>query len=119
LKKDEVTAEPVRSQFGYHVIKQTDRKPASKQSFEEAKPQIVNYLGNERKNQAVQGVLDDLRGKAKVDVKLPPLPAPGAGAGPAGATPPAPAPEAKPEPKRQPVEAVTPPVSAPPVEPKK
>jgi peptidyl-prolyl cis-trans isomerase C len=117
LKKDEVTAEPVRSQFGYHVIKQTDRKPASKQSFDEAKPQIVGFLGNERKNGAVQTVLTDLRGKAKVDVKLPPPPAPEAA--PSVATPPVSAPEAKPQPKRQPVEAVTPPVSAPPVEPKK
>jgi peptidyl-prolyl cis-trans isomerase C len=106
----------VRSQFGYHVIKQTDRKPASKQSFDEAKPQIVGHLGNERKNGAVQTVLTDLRSKAKVDVKLPP-PAPEAA--PSVAAPPASAPEAKPQPKRQPVEAVTPPVSAPPVEPKK
>ena len=115
---DEVTAEPVRSQFGYHVIKLTDRKPGAKQSFDEAKPQIVGFLGNERKNAAVQTLLTDLRGQAKVDVKLPPPPAAPEGA-PAVATPPVAAPEAKPQPKRQPVEAVTPPVSAPPIEPKK
>jgi peptidyl-prolyl cis-trans isomerase C len=103
LKKDEVTAEPVRTQFGYHVIKVTDRKPAEKQKFEEVKPQIVEYLGREKKNEAIQTVLTDLREKSKVEVKLPP-PAP------AAAIPGAPG---------VPVEAVTPPVTVPPAEGKK
>lgn len=107
LKKDEVTTEPVRSNFGYHVIKVTDRKAASKQAFEEAKGQIVDFLGREKKNEAVEGVLKNLRTEAKVEVKLPPP------AAPAATTPPVAAPEAAP--KSKPVEAVTPPVSAPPV----
>jgi peptidyl-prolyl cis-trans isomerase C len=107
LKKDEVTPEPVRSNFGYHVIKVTDRKPASKQEFAEAKPQIVDFLGREKKNDAVQVVLKDLREHAKVEVNLPPPAAPSA------ATPPVAVPNATPAPARKPVEAVTPPVSAP------
>jgi peptidyl-prolyl cis-trans isomerase C len=113
LKKDEVTPEPVRSNFGYHVIKVTDRKAASKQAFDEAKPQIVDYLGREKKNDAVQVVLKDLREHAKVEVKLPPPAAPSA------ATPPVAVPDATPAPQRKPVEAVTPPVTAPPVPPAK
>jgi peptidyl-prolyl cis-trans isomerase C len=113
LKKDEVTPEPVRSDFGYHVIKVTDRKPASKQAFEAAKPQIVDFLGSEKKNDAVQVVLKDLRENAKVDVKLPPPAAPSA------ATPPVAVPDATPGPQRKPVEAVTPPVTAPAVPPAK
>jgi peptidyl-prolyl cis-trans isomerase C len=113
LKKDEVAQEPVRSNFGYHVIKVTDRKPAAKQSLDEAKPQIVDYLGREKKNEAVQGVLKGLRDQAKVELKLPPPAAPSA------TTPPVAAPTGAPEPKRKPVEAVTPPVSAPPAPPAK
>ncbi len=107
LKKDEVTTEPVRSNFGYHVIKVTDRKAATKQSFDDAKPQIVDFLGREKKNDAVQGVLKDLRDHAKVEMKLPPAPAPSA------TTPPVAVPDAAPAPAKKPVEAVTPPVTAP------
>ena len=117
LKKDEITPEPVRSQHGYHVIKVTDRKAASTQSFEEAKPNIVEFLGRERKGIAMQTVLQNLRDQAKVDIKLPP-PAPPVNELLQGA-PGAAAPQPKAAPKRQPVEAVTPPVSAPPPEPKK
>lgn len=104
LQKDEVAKEPVRSNFGYHVIKVTDRKAASKQSFDEAKTQIVEFLGREKKNAAVEEVLKNLRDTAKIDIKLPPPAAP-------APMPPTAAPEAAP--KSAPVEAVTPPVSAP------
>jgi len=117
LKKDEITQEPVRSKHGYHVIKVTDRKAASTQSFDEAKASIVDFLGRERKGMAMQTVLQNLRDQAKVDIKLPPPAAPVDGL--LQGTPGAAAPQPKAAPKRQPVEAVTPPVSVPPVEPKK
>ena len=68
LKKDEVTAEPVRTQFGYHVIKVTDRKDASKQAFDAAKPQIVAFLSQEKKKAAIDGVIAGMRAKADVKV---------------------------------------------------
>lgn len=107
LKKGEVTPEPVRTQFGYHVIKATDRKDGSKQPFAEAKEKITGHLNNQKKQQAAGALVASLREKAKVDIKLPPPPpAPSPGAVP-GAAAPVPAPE------RKPVEAVTPPVSVP------
>ncbi len=68
LQKDEVSPEPVRSEFGYHIIKVTDRKAVGKQPFEEAKPQIVSYLSRERKRLAIDELIAVMRQKA--DVKL-------------------------------------------------
>jgi parvulin-like peptidyl-prolyl isomerase len=120
LKKDEVTQKPVRTQFGIHVIKATDKKEATMQPFAEAKEKITGYLNNQKKQAAAGELVASLREKAKVEIKLPappPAPAlpPGAlppGAAPKGAAAPAPA-------NRKPVEAVTPPVSVPPEPPKK
>lgn len=77
LKKDEVTAEPVRTEFGYHVIKVTDRKEATKHPFDEAKPKIVAYLAGEKKKAAIDGVIAGMRAKADVKVNAAaPAPAP-------------------------------------------
>lgn len=110
MKVGDVSDMPLRTQFGLHIIKVTDRKEARTVPFEEAKEKITGHLNNQGKGEAVQKVLAGLREKAKVDILLPqpeppatatPVPQPGAAA---------PAPEQK----SAPVEAVTPPVSAPP-----
>ena len=114
LKKGEVSKEPVRSQFGYHIIKVTDRKEGKTNTFEESKELIKNRNGMDRKRGVYDQVFAELRAKAKVVINLPdPTPPPQAPA--AEATPPV----AAPKPKGPPVEAVTPPVSAPPVPEKK
>ena len=71
LKKDEVSPEPVRTQFGYHIIKVTDRKAGGKQAFDEAKPQILAYLTREKKRIAIDEVVGGLRAKADVKINLP------------------------------------------------
>jgi peptidyl-prolyl cis-trans isomerase C len=71
LKKDEITEEPVRTQFGYHIIKVTDRKPPGKQTLDEAKPQILAHLTRERKRVAIDGVIAGLRSGAEVKINLP------------------------------------------------
>jgi peptidyl-prolyl cis-trans isomerase C len=80
LKKDEVSAEPVRTEFGYHVIKVTDRKESGKQGFDEAKPNIVAYLSNQKKKAAVDELIVAMRSKAEVKMNLaaPAAPAPAA-----------------------------------------
>ena len=70
LKKDEVAPEPVRSEFGYHVIKVTDRKAGGKQAFDEAKPRILAYLSQERKRAAVDEMIAAMRLKAEVKLNL-------------------------------------------------
>jgi peptidyl-prolyl cis-trans isomerase C len=77
MKKDEIS-DPVRSQFGYHVIKVTDRKDAETVTLEKAKPQLLTYLQRQKKQAEIEKVVKDIRAKAEVKVNLPdaPVPAP-------------------------------------------
>ena len=77
LQKDEVSPEPVRTEFGYHVIKVTDRKAGGKQAFEEAKPQILAYLTRERKRMIIDEMIAAMRQMADVKLNIAaPAPAP-------------------------------------------
>ncbi|MDB5773024.1 MAG: peptidyl-prolyl cis-trans isomerase [Burkholderiales bacterium] len=62
LQKGQVTETPVKTQFGYHVIKLEDVRAAKVPSMEEVKPQIAESL-QQKKLQAYQ---EDLRKKAKI-----------------------------------------------------
>ena len=98
LKKDELTETPVKTQFGYHVIKVEDRRKAPPPAFEE----MADQLKEEMAREAVTAQLDQLRSGAKIEKfamdgsKPDPAPAakPAAPAAPANrpATPPAAAP---------------------------
>lgn len=63
LKKGETTAAPVKSQFGYHIIRVDDIRQAQLPKVEEVKPQITQQLQQQR----LQKYQDDLRAKAKVE----------------------------------------------------
>lgn len=62
LEKGKITETPVKTQFGYHVIKLEDVRPAKVPTLEEIKPQIAESL-QQKKLQAYQ---QELRTKAKV-----------------------------------------------------
>jgi len=80
LKKGEVR-KVVKSKYGFHFFKQTDRKEARTIPFDEAKNKLVTYLGSQKKQQVVQAFLKELVAKADVKNNLPaevaaPAPAP-------------------------------------------
>ena len=62
LQKGQVTETPVQTQFGYHVIKLEDSRPAKVPSFEEVKPQIAESL----QQQKLQAYQQELKKKAKI-----------------------------------------------------
>ncbi len=62
LKKGQFTETPVKTQYGYHVIKLDDVRAAKIPTLEEVKPQIAESL-QQKKLQAFQ---QELRGKAKI-----------------------------------------------------
>lgn len=66
LKKGEMTQEPVKSQFGYHIIKLEDTREAKFPPLEEVKPQIRQRIEQER----LAAFRDELRAKTKTDYKF-------------------------------------------------
>ncbi len=69
LPKGQYTQVPVKTQFGYHVIRLDDVRDAKVPSFDEAKPQIAGaMMANQQWQQAkFEQMLKDLRDKAKVE----------------------------------------------------
>lgn len=56
----------VETQFGYHIIKVTDRKEARTRPFEEAKVEIFDKLTNQKKGQFAEEYLKSLKEKATI-----------------------------------------------------
>jgi peptidyl-prolyl cis-trans isomerase C len=68
-----VSATPVKTQFGYHVIKVTDKKPAGTATFEQAKAQILQFLQAQKRREIFKGIMQELRQSAKIENNLPPV----------------------------------------------
>jgi len=81
MKVGEVS-KPVRTRFGYHIIKVTDKREDRKKTFDEVKDQIVKSLKNKKFFTERRKLLADLEKKAKVEKFLPEPPAAAAPADP-------------------------------------
>jgi peptidyl-prolyl cis-trans isomerase C len=64
MKKGEVSKTPVKTEFGYHVIKVEDRRQAPAPALDKVKPQIEAQLADEMANQYVE----ELKKKSKVEI---------------------------------------------------
>ncbi len=67
LKKGEVS-EPVHTQFGYHIIKLTDKKLGQPVEFDKVKNIISQHLVAEKQKEAFDSYMDALRKNYKVDI---------------------------------------------------
>lgn len=65
LEKGKFTETPVKTQFGYHIIKLEDTRDSAPPALNEVKPQIENEL----KQKKIQEYIENLRKNAKVDIK--------------------------------------------------
>ena len=63
LKKGQTTDAPVKSQFGFHIIRLDDVREAQLPKFEEVKPQIAQQMQQTKMSEYQQ----NLRSKAKVE----------------------------------------------------
>ena len=79
MEKGKFTVEPVKTQFGYHVIWLDDARPIQAPPLENVKPQLTEQL----QQKGVKDALDALKAKAKIEMVS-------AAASPAPATPAAP-----------------------------
>lgn len=66
LQKGQLTDAPVKTQFGFHVIRLDDVRDAQFPALEDVKPQIEQQLVKEHMGKFIE----DLRNKAKTDYKF-------------------------------------------------
>jgi peptidyl-prolyl cis-trans isomerase C len=66
LREGEIS-KVVTTQFGYHLIKVYDRKPAGKETFEEAAPILKSRFHNERMATELQTVVAQLKANATIE----------------------------------------------------
>jgi peptidyl-prolyl cis-trans isomerase C len=71
LKKGEYTTAPVKTDFGFHVIKVEDTRPLKIPTFEEflANRQAKAGLTRRMQQEAINNLVKDLRAKAKIEIK--------------------------------------------------
>ena len=60
----------VTTQFGYHVIKLIEIKPGRTVPFEEASPQIKQFLEGQKKQQHADAFIEGLKKKSKIEVLI-------------------------------------------------
>jgi peptidyl-prolyl cis-trans isomerase D len=61
LEKGELSAEPVRTPFGFHAIKVTDAREAARQPLKDVAPQIRDRLAAEAADRAARAKADEIR----------------------------------------------------------
>lgn len=64
-----VISEPVKSQFGFHIIKVEDKKQPSIKPLEEVKPMITTNLLHEKQNKEFLALVERLKGIYSVEMK--------------------------------------------------
>jgi peptidyl-prolyl cis-trans isomerase C len=66
LKKGEMTQAPVKSQFGYHIIRLDETREAQFPPLDDVKGQLKQRM----EQQKLAAYRDELRAKAKTDYKF-------------------------------------------------
>lgn len=66
LEPGKITAAPVQSQFGWHVIKLEDSRASTPPAFEDVKDRVKQFVQRKK----VQAYMEELRKNAKVEKKL-------------------------------------------------
>jgi peptidyl-prolyl cis-trans isomerase C len=62
------TSELVESQFGYHIIKMVDRQPGGTIPLVDVRPQIEEFLREERRAERTDAFIESLKARSRVDI---------------------------------------------------
>jgi foldase protein PrsA len=66
IKINEIS-KPVKTQFGFHIIKKTGFEPAKKSNFETSKKEILDKMKEEKKTEILKTYIEDLKKNAKIE----------------------------------------------------
>ena len=68
LKNGQITDKPVKTQFGYHIIKMVDSRDVKAPSYEEMKDQLKQMIASDQNWQKAKfsEMMQKLRARAKV-----------------------------------------------------
>ncbi|MCO6430650.1 MAG: peptidylprolyl isomerase [Deltaproteobacteria bacterium] len=69
LKPGEIS-DPIKTDFGYHIIKLEEKREAAQPDFESAKPKIQRELLHRKRAELIEARVKELRDKAKVEIEL-------------------------------------------------
>ena len=67
MKPNTISDQPVKTQFGYHIIMVTDRSAAGQEPFEKVKPSIKAYLENQKQIELIDKLTESLKKSAKIE----------------------------------------------------
>lgn len=68
MEEGEITSAPVKTQFGYHLIKLIKKTAAQPMRFEEVKADLKNMLLNEKRRKAYESKINQLKIAYPVDI---------------------------------------------------
>lgn len=100
LKPGEVS-QPVKTPFGYHLIKVVEKKDAHEKSFDEVKDQVKQNLLNQKRREALDAMLLNLKKQYPVKINETAIDETGKAPAAAPAAPAATSPKAAPTPKKK------------------
>jgi peptidyl-prolyl cis-trans isomerase C len=63
-------SEIVETQFGYHLIKVTDKKPARTIPYKEVQPMVEQHLKNEKEKTEIQNYIENLKKSATIKILI-------------------------------------------------
>ena len=66
LEPDQLS-EPVKTQFGWHLVKLHEKQEPKITPFDELKEKIIEYLHERKKDKVFDSFLDDLKAKATIE----------------------------------------------------
>jgi peptidyl-prolyl cis-trans isomerase C len=69
LKTPGELSEPVKTQFGYHILRLEERRPAGVKPYSEVREQLLTEVRNKAVQDAIDAEVEKLQGKGKIDAE--------------------------------------------------
>jgi peptidyl-prolyl cis-trans isomerase C len=69
LKTSGELSEPVKTQFGYHILRLEERRPAGVKPYSEVREQLLTEVRNKAVQDAIDAEVEKLQGKGKIDAE--------------------------------------------------